>query len=210
MTAPAPPWVELYRGVVEQFAADGTIAEQAFGFRTPMGQATTPAGIQAKISWVPGDDTGSNDAGKQVPTLNVGSTYKALGTFEETFTVYLEAVDLTSSKSRTDDLASYAAVISLRDAWFRAMYYAAYTRPGASLGGRWKIVKAGWLADKRLVPRGACLRLLVSAPVQIPDLPVTLAPLNVEAELTGKLVEDVDEDFDLSDPDAETQRTDDP
>lgn len=200
-------WPTLFETVKASFQADGITAEQAFGFRTPMAQPKTGQGMRAKISWVPGDDSGSSDAGKQVPTQNPGQVpTRSLGTFQSAFTIYLEACEAASKDLRESEVAQYSAVWSLFECWWKAFYYAAYQTPNARVGGRIALQKASWITDKRVAVRGMALRLLITIPVQLPDDPVTMIPDDAVGVLTGSLTDDIDEDG----TDPETQRTDDP
>ncbi len=212
-------WGALYDATVAGLADDGTIVESAFGLREPMKQPKTAAGVRARISWVPGDDIGAGTAGKQVPTVDTTTTAdlvpaRPLATFEELFTIYIEAQDSSSKTARVNDRASYEAVHSLLEAFWRNLHRAAYTSPDARVGGRWRLQNSKWLTDKRVQVQGACLVLVIALPVQLPDSPVTILTetgdgSNAEAELTGHLTSTTAAPDAVS-TDPETQRTDDP
>lgn len=193
-------WVQLFRGVAKRLADDGLTVECSFGLRTPMAQPGA-AGLRARLCFVPGDDSGTSDAGKLVPTQSPGQLpTRALATFAEVFTVYVEAVDASTSAARSSDLAQYAACRTLWEAFWRAFHYSAYEEPSARVGGRFQLLKAQWLADRRVMPQGACVRLLIAVPIQFPDQPVDSLS-SVAAELGGSVTQDPDVDG----ADVETQ-----
>jgi len=201
-------WPMLFDGVAAVFTEDGVTAEHAFGDRKPMQQPATAAGVRAKISWVPGDDSGSYLAGKFGPPISPGQfPTRALGTLLEAFTIYLEAVDTSSPKARASDRASYAAVRTLLEVWYRAFYH---TAREVGVGGHVVMGNPVWLKDKRVVPQGACLRILVSAPTNMPDYPVTIVGETSDAPAVAELGGSVTSNVDVDGNPVETQRTDEP
>lgn len=201
-------WPALFKAVEDYFAEDGVAAECCFGDRTPMAQPKTAAGTRAKVSWVPGDDSGSSVAGKFGPVQSPGQLpTRSLGTLLETFTIYVEAVDASSPRARASDLASYEAVRTLLEAWFRAFNRAAYV---VGVGGRLQWGNPVWLKDKRVVPQGACLRILISAPTQLPDYPATIVGETEDAPAVAELGGSVTNTLEADGSPVETQRTDEP
>lgn len=210
----ALPWLALFDAVVDAFAEDAVPAENDFGWRAPQQQPKGPTATRARISWVPGDDKGGK-AGKYEGAISPGQTpQRSLGTFRELFTIYIHAVDHSSKTAAASDRAQYRAARNLHDNWWRCFYNAAYS---VGLGNRLRVEDSGWVADKRVAPNGACLRLLVSLPAKLPDAIVTIMPTEAVAVLEGHLsgtTDDPDTDeneaeaFDSTDP--ETIRTDEP
>lgn len=211
----ALPWLALFEAVTAAFAEDEIPAVNDFGWRAPQQQPKTPTATRARVSWVPGDDKGGK-AGKYEAPISPGQTpQRSLGTFREFFTIYIHAVDHSSKAAAASDFAQYRAARNLHDNWWRSVYNAAYS---VGLGNRIRVEDAGWEADKRVAPNGACLRLLVSLPAKLPDAVVSIMPTDAVAQLEGHLssktddpaTEDDSEDEDFNSTDPETQRTDDP
>jgi hypothetical protein len=171
-------WPLLYRGVVAQFAEDGTDCENYFGWRGPTLAPKAP-GLR-KISWVPGDDKGL--AGKLLPPVQTeGQTAQSIATFDEQFTLYFFAVDTTNL---ADEEKQYTAARLLFDAWVRAMKYAALA---VGTYGRFTILTCDWVVNRKEKTHGACLRALCTAQAKIPDSAYVFAPVDTTAELDGQL-----------------------
>jgi hypothetical protein len=165
----------LYDAVVARFAAESTICENVFGWRTPAQRGATAH----RIAWVPGDDgdlgriTGARSPG------GVGAGARPLATLRELFTVYIEAQDATAAEN---ERTQYQAARELFDAWWRAVYFAAH--------GTVSIESVRW-SDAKLERRyGASLRVVCAIDAMIPDAPYTLAPAESGAQIaTSELSE---------------------
>jgi hypothetical protein len=159
----------LFDAVVAHFAAelaeDATPVPQAFGWREPAKRT----GSTTRIVWVPGDDA-NGDMGEVLPAKQPGRNPRSLGTLDELFTVYIEAVDVSAYET---ERAQYQVVRELFDAWWRAVYLAAH--------GTVAIQSAGWVIEKKERRHGAALRVLCAVQAMIPDAPLELAPVDVRA-----------------------------
>lgn len=148
----------LYSVVTARFAAEGIQAANLFGRRQV---AQHFAG--ARIVWVPGDP--GDSVGAMVGARAPGSYPRPLGMLLELFTVYISASDLSDSH---DELKQYHITRMLRDAWFRAAYFAAH--------GTFVIRSETWMTGQTELAHGATIRLVceLQAPVvdALPDAPL--------------------------------------
>jgi hypothetical protein len=158
----------LREAVVAQFALDGTLVVNTFGWRRPM-QQIVPGN---RIDWVPGDDE-SGDVGEQGPARGPGDNPAPLGLLREVFTVYIVGEDAAAP---ADELAQYNAVRRIYDAWWRAVFLAA-----AGTLGKPKI---RWVLDKLVSRRGAALRVLCTVEAVQPDVAHDFAPADAHVDLT--------------------------
>lgn len=155
----------LYDAVVAQFAADGTIAKQPFGWREV---AKYPVG--ARIAWVPGDPR--FNVGADGPARNPGRNPRPIGTLHELFQCVISANDPSAPE---DERAQYKATRLLYDAWRRAVYLAAR--------GTFTIESQEWLGDKTQRRFGTAIRVVCSIEAMIPDEPFATAPVDVGADI---------------------------
>ncbi len=165
----------LFDAVVQQFKDDCTNAEQFFGWREPQKHKTA----SARLTWVPGDPSGS--IGVMVPARNPGENPRSLGTLPELFTVYVAAND---PQQPENERAQYVATRLLYDAWFRAVYLAAY--------GTFEVLDLSWNTEKNERRYGAEMICLCTIQAKVPDSPYTLAPDDTKGVVVVSL-EDVDE-----------------
>ena len=165
----------LYDAVVARFAADGTNAEQPFGWREPQKYKT----VRARIVWVPGDPGGS--AGAIKAARHPGQNPRSLSTLDELFTVHVSAFD---PQFPEDERSNYRETRILYDAWYRAVYLAAH--------GTFEVQSLDWNVTKSERRHGTELVCVCAIEALIPDLPLALAPVDTEADIVTSL-EDVDE-----------------
>lgn len=149
----------LFNQVTAQFAADGIHATNLFGWRIPTQHPFGP-----RIAWVPGDP--SNSAGlSTAPRGPGGLPVRALGQLRELFTVYITAQDPSDPEN---ELVQYHIVRQLHDAWFRAVYHAAF--------GTFWIRSEGWETKRSERRHGATMRVVceILAPIldRLPDPPL--------------------------------------
>lgn len=158
----------LFDRVVAQFAADGTQAEQFFGWLAPAEQMRT----NARITWTPGDKNGV--LGALGPPKYVGMPTRQIATLLELCTVEIYAFD---PAQRTVERSQYQIVRELFDAWLRAVDLAAH--------GTYLIVGSQWVGGDRTRRAGASLLVVFSIQAPIVDEPtaVTAAPLDTGAEI---------------------------
>lgn len=167
----------LHDAVVARFALDGTPCDFAFGWREPNRQGQLPV---ANIVTMPGDPQGA--LGDMMGPRYPGAlTVRPLAGLWESFTVYIQAHDPDAPEN---ERAQYRAARLLYDAWIRAVYLAAF--------GNWRINTQTWITTKNERRFGAGLRITGGILAVIPDLPVTLAPVDTKAELTESLNSTVD------------------
>lgn len=146
----------LFDSVQASFAADSINAVNVFGWREP---SKHPAGVlSTRIAWVPGDP--SDSVGSTGPARNPGQIPRSLGTLGELFTVYISGQDPSAPE---DERKQYHICRLLRDAWFRAVYAAAY--------GTFAVRSETWVNNQRERRHGAALRLVCEIQAPIIDAP---------------------------------------
>ena len=185
----------LFNAVTASFAADQINAVNVFGWREV---AQHPYG--PRIVWQPGDTT--NSVGTTGPARNPGGYPRALGTLNELFTVIISAEDESEPEN---ELKQYHIVRMLRDAWYRAVYNAAY--------GTFQVRSESWTTDKNERRAGASLRLVceIQSPIvdALPDEPLIGNPALADAidgrPLGVSFTVDADDD---PDDDDELERVD--
>lgn len=137
--------------------------ETVFGRRKP----TRQTDAWARVIWYPGDEDGN--AGAVLPPVQPGRTpARPLATLGEIFTVLCHATDRSDL---SDEFLQYIAARSLFDAWYRAMYNAAFS---IDTGGRVLITALTWSVEKKERPLGATLRALCTIQAAILDYPVVI------------------------------------
>jgi len=148
----------LFNSVTSQFAADSIHAVNEFGWRVPTIHPFGP-----RIAWVPGDP--SNSAGLIAAPRNPGGNPRALGMLNELFTVYFTAQDPSDPEN---EQVQYHIVRQLHDAWYRALYHAAF--------GTFYIRSVGWETKRSERRHGATMRVVceIQAPIldRLPDPPL--------------------------------------
>lgn len=156
---------KLYADVVAQFAADGTTADQPFGWRPDVQQVIAP-----RITWQPGDASGS--LGKMAPPRNPGRNPRPLGTLLELFTCVISAQDPTDPE---DELKQYKLTRLLYDAWYRAVYLNAY--------GTFSIERSDWVRVGVITQRrfGTAIRVVGTIQSMIPDAVLDSVPVDTVA-----------------------------
>lgn len=156
---------KLYADVVAQFAADGTAADQPFGWRPETQQAIVP-----RITWQPGDASGS--LGKIAPPRNPGRNPRPLGTLLELFTCTISSQDPSDPEN---ELKQYKLTRLLYDAWFRAVYLNAY--------GTFTIERSDWIRVGVITQRryGAAIRVVGTIQAMIPDAELQGVPVDTVA-----------------------------
>jgi hypothetical protein len=173
---------KLYADVTARFAAEGTPAVNVFGWRQPALQQVHVA----RISWVPGDATGS--VGRVGPARNPGRDPRPLATLREYFTVTIATSDPTAPE---DEMKQYIATRLLRDAWHRAVYLAAH--------GTFTIESERWMTDRKERRYGAALRVLCTIEAMVPDIAPESMPISVGGVLDINEL-DVTEPIDIAPP----------
>ena len=158
----------LFDAVVAQFAADGTLAEQTFGWLAPAEQVRT----NARITWTPGDKNGV--LGAFGPPKYNGMPARQIATLFELCTVEIYAFD---PAQRTVERSQYQIVRELFDAWLRAVDLAA--------AGTYLIVGSEWVGGDRTRRSGASLLVVFSVQAPIVDEPTATAtaPADTGAEI---------------------------
>lgn len=149
----------LYDAVVARFAADGLSVPNLFGWRTPPQKYT----LGNRICWIPGD-TDSGDLGETLPARYPGRNPRSLATLGELFTIEIIASDPDLTKLEHERV-QYQAVRELYDAWYRAVYLAAY--------GTFAVQSSTWMIEKKERRYGAAIRVVCSIEAMIPDAPLT-------------------------------------
>lgn len=153
---------KLFDDVEARFALDGLLrssnppgplAPSTFGWREPSRQDIPGP----RIRWVPGDDA-SGYVGEIAPPKYPGRNPRPLGTLWEQATVYIHGHDASAPE---DERAQWKATRLLFDAWWRAIYLAAY--------GTFEILRAEWVIDKNQRRYGTAIRVLVAVQSMIPD-----------------------------------------
>jgi hypothetical protein len=166
----------LFDAVIARFEADGTKADNLFGWREPSKwkQSSVP-----RVVWVPGGD--GEDAGEIRAARNPGANPRSIATLGELFTAHITGSD---PQFPEDERKQYEATRLLFDAWYRAVYKAAH--------GTFSVASLSWNVSKNERRNGTELVCVCELEAMIPDLPVVFAPTDAEAEITTSL-EDVDE-----------------
>lgn len=157
---------KLFDDVEARFTAEGLLrptgplAPSTFGWRQPSRQEIPGS----RIVWVPGDDSNGN-LGEIAPPKYPGRLpARPLGTLLELFTVYIHGQDASAPES---ERAQWKATRLLFDAWFRAIYLAAY--------GTFQITEAAWVIDKNQRRFGTTIRVLGTVQAMIPDADAGIA-----------------------------------
>lgn len=168
----------LYDSVVQRFTDEAAGISCYFGWREPPRQLRTVP----RIVWRPGDPSGT--VGKHLPPQRPGQANpsRPLGTLQEYFTVEITAADTTALET---EIAQWRAVRFVYDAWWRAVYLAAY--------GNVQIISLSWLTDKNERRHGATLRAVGAILSKIPDMQYTSAPVTTGAEIDAELLDATDE-----------------
>lgn len=161
----------LYDAVVARFAADGTVATSAFGWREPATQTNPPSCL-----WYPGDPSGA--LGELASAKQPGRNPRPLGTLLERFTVVIAAIDVTAPEN---ERAQYKATRLLFDDWWRAVYLAAR--------GTVRIVAARWITAKLERRYGAALEVVCAIEAMLPDVAQATAPADVRAVVEVEVLE---------------------
>ena len=168
----------LFDRVVARFTADAIPCEFAFGWREPPRQGKLP---QAHIVITPGDPSG------RLAKSHTGARYpgqlpiRSVGGMWELFTARISAQDPAASN---DDRAQYRATRLLYDAWLRAVYLSGF--------GNFSIESDRWLVTRKEGRFGAALEVVGGILAVIPDSALTLAPVDVKAEITESLLATAD------------------
>lgn len=168
----------LHDRVVQRFIDDAIACEFAFGWREVPRQGRLP---DAHIVLKPGDPSG------RLSKSHTGARYpgqlplRSLGGLWELFTVTISAHDAAAPQ---DDRAQYRATRLLYDAWLRAVYLSGF--------GNFNIESDRWLTSRKEGRFGAALEVVGGILAVIPDSAVTLAPVDVHAEITESLNTTVD------------------
>lgn len=174
----------LYTQVVAQFAAEGTLLANAFGWREYRKHVTNaaPGGVLGnRLIWLPGNEAGDGDAGKLLPPRYPGNNPRSLGTLGELFTVYVLGCDPTAPEN---ELAQYKVTRFNFDAWYRAVYLAAY--------GTFTIESVKWDRTKTERQHGAMLVAVCTIQAMIPDVTYPSAPVDTHALLTTHVLSQTD------------------
>lgn len=160
----------LYRRCEAQFAYDGTQAQFVFGWREPYKQLVRPN----RLIWVPGD---SSDSVGEIgaPKYPGKQPQRALAGLWERFTIYLMAADVATPRSNDAEIKQYRAARFMLDALVRAMVLS------FTLGSQVRIDSATWMTEKTERRFGAGIKLSGAILAVIPDLAVTLAPIDTAA-----------------------------
>jgi hypothetical protein len=144
-------WVNLFELVSARFVAEHVPATNLFGWRVPAQHVKGN-----RIAWVPGDPNGM--VGTLLPPRNPGGNPRSLGTLGEVFTIVINGQD---PREPENELRQYEIVRYLRDAWFRAVYHAAY--------GAFTIRGETWITTRLERRHGAALRIACELQAAIPD-----------------------------------------
>jgi hypothetical protein len=159
MTAPTFAVPHLIAGVAAVFADDGCVAPQLFGKRQRDSQPTTIR----RVVWLPGDDR-SKKFGTLGPPRDPGIPPRSIATTHELTTVYIHAADVALPEQQ---LAQYAEVRALYDAWVRAVYLTAH--------GTYEILDLSYHESQNERTFGSCIRVLLSIQADVPDMPYSTA-----------------------------------
>lgn len=148
--------------------APGTPVPNTFGWKKPEQQQLRGN----RIIWVPGDDE-NGDVGEYLPARQIGAEPRNLARLGERFTVYIVGEDKTQPEN---ERAQYNAARLLHDAWFRAVWKAAY--------GTFKFDKPRWYGEAKERRRGATMRLLGTLDAPLPDEIHDFVPADAHANVT--------------------------
>jgi len=160
----------LFDAVVARFKTDCTEAENDFGWR----EWSKHKRSEARIVWVPGDET--DNAGEMRAPRNPGGNGRSLGTLGELFQCRIEAFD---PKEPENERVQYEATRALYDAWYRAVYLAAY--------GTFEVQSLTWNTNKNERRRGAELIVVCEIEAKIPDTAYVFAPDDTAANIATSL-----------------------
>ncbi len=174
-------WPRLFDAVEARFALDKTKVDMSFGWTTPQKHKTA----DARIVWVPGDD---GNVGSIGPARHPGGSNqqagqvdpRSLATLGELFTVHVSASD---PQFPSNERSQYVASRLLFDAWYRAVYKAAY--------GTFAVQSLNWITDKAERRHGSAMVCVCELAAKIPDSPYTTVTDGEAAIVTS--LEDVDE-----------------
>ena len=138
---------KLYADVVDLLAD----VPQSFGWREP-----TKRGEPNRITWVPGDESGSlgEIGGARYP----GRVPRPIANIVELFTVTVFAQDLSDPEN---ELAQYCAARLLFDRWLGAVYRSAH--------GTFYIESARWADDQKERRFGAAIVVVATVDAMVPD-----------------------------------------
>lgn len=163
---------KLFDDVSARFESDGTLAVMAFGWRVSAQKVSTDGRslVGPRVLWIPGDESG--DMGEHTGAKYPGRNPRSLDTLAELVTVEVTGFDLSCPE---DERAQYEATRELYDAWYRAVYLAAF--------GTYQIVSTGWVVDKRERRAGATIRTVLAIQAMIPDAPMKSAPVDTAARV---------------------------
>lgn len=171
----------LYNQTVAQFAADGTAITNAFGWREYRKHLVVGSPLGNRIMWVPGNETGDGDIGKAAPPRYPGNNPRALGTLLELFTVFVCGFDASAPEN---ELLQYKATRFNFDAWYRAVYLAAY--------GTFTIESLKWDRSKTERQHGAMLVAVCTIQAMIPDVTYPGAPVDTHALVSSHVLTQTD------------------
>lgn len=149
----------------------GVPVPNVFGWKKPAQQELRGN----RIIWVPGDDE-NGEVGEYLPARQPGGNPRNLARLGERFTLYIVGEDKTQPEN---ERAQYNATRVLHDAWFRAVWLAAY--------GTFKFDKPRWFGDAKERRRGATLRVLGTIDAPLPDSISDVVPSDAHAE--GNVIE---------------------
>jgi hypothetical protein len=167
----------LFKRVSARFVKDKTQVELKFGWREPYRTLARPN----RMIFVPGDDSGA--IGKFGGPLYPGKKpQRALAGLWENFTVYILAADMSAPRSNDDELKQYRIARTMLDALVRAIILAF----GAS---NMRIESARYLNESNERRFGVGIVLSGAILAVIPDLPVTLAPVDTDALIAETILD---------------------
>jgi hypothetical protein len=160
--------------------APGVPVPNEFGWKKPEQQKLRGN----RIIWVPGDDD-SGDAGEYLPARQIAGNPRNLARVGELFTVYIVGEDKAQPEN---ERAQYNAARVLHDAWFRAVWLAAF--------GTFKFNKPKWFGDAKERRRGATLRVLGTIDSPLPDTIHDFVAADAHAEIGVALHASFDDEDD--------------
>lgn len=165
----------LFNEVLARFAQDGTHVPNSFGWKEK-----AKHGANNRIVWYPGKP-GDGEAGKHAPASKQPINPRSVATLLEVFTCEIQGYDANATDN---EMAQYKATRLLYDAWFRAVYLAAY--------GTFTIETLNWDRTKTERQHGAMLVAVCTIQAMIPDAAFGTAPTDTKAELTTHLLSQTD------------------
>lgn len=148
----------LYEVVSAALVADSTPCDSVFGWRMP---AQHPE--SNRIAWIPGDPSGA--LGLTGPARNPGQWPRSLATLNELFTVVINGHDPDDPEN---ELRQYEITRYLRDAWYRAVYRAAY--------GAFAVKYEQWITTRLERRHGTALKIVCEIQATVPDIPFSQIP----------------------------------